>query len=559
MLAFSKRPFIIFLSFILLNTLKFSLFYFWIIDFKKPDWIVGKFVMTLGMMGLVYSSFLYFKRFWPFLILYLLQVIFLFMHITYYAYFQSPLNIINEIRLLSEAVVLVKNFAVPIPSFIAIIFLDFPLFLWVSLSYRSISMSSASPLKMGTPRTWSCFLFAFLFTFQQIIFYFDEPLSIKKIMGSYYGFRDSYFIICYGLIAHNLTRYALYSSEPEVIKKIKYGEAIQSRGSTKPFASFILIQVESLQSGIQEVKHNNRYVTPYLNRLSRESFFYPYCLAYHSKGGSSDAEISILNNIEPSHEIPLINLMTYDYPNSLFKKLKFHRYQNKVFHSNDGRFYFREVAYKKMRGVEFFDGGAIGMPQKWRWGGPDEILFNFVSEQVKTERGPFFHYIITMTSHEPFNYVNRYSTNSDYDDIRDTLTRNYFKTMAYVDRELEKFIDSIVKNKKNTYIFIYGDHSAIDSEFLPKSALKIDGDYLEFVPLFIITPNKKKYRETKQVAFFPDIGVTVLYQAGIPFDYLAWGENLLDTGEKKKAIFFKGKQYKKDYLYEMIDAKLEAK
>ena len=91
------------------------------------------------------------------------------------------------------------------------------------------------------------------------------------------------------------------------------------------------------------------------------------------------------------------------------------------------------------------------------WCAPDHEMLNFVKEKLKLQKTPFFYYIITMSSHEPFQLVQQYYHNELYDDIKNREIKGYLNSFSYVDYILNDFVTFVRNNFRNTYIFIYGD------------------------------------------------------------------------------------------------------
>ena len=87
---------------------------------------------------------------------------------------------------------------------------------------------------------------------------------------------------------------------------------------------------------------------------------------------------------------------------------------------------------------------------------------------------------------------------------------------------MNDFVTFVRNNFRNTYIFIYGDHNAFSLRDHSDIAFENLG-----VPLFIITPDNKTYRENKEIASFLDLGQTILYASGINFKVMTQGANLL--------------------------------
>ena len=93
-------------------------------------------------------------------------------------------------------------------------------------------------------------------------------------------------------------------------------------------------------------------------------------------------------------------------------------------------------------------------------------------------------YILTLTSHTPFDLIDEKDYVSEYP-AEDPVVKNYLNSMAYVDSALEKFITTIHQIDPNTLIILFGDHCANINE--PEYAsYSIKG--LEPIPFFILAP-----------------------------------------------------------------------
>lgn len=184
-------------------------------------------------------------------------------------------------------------------------------------------------------------------------------------------------------------------------------------------------------------------------------------------------------------------------------------------------------------------------------GAPDKDVFNFASETIKKLEEPYLAYIITMTSHTPFSNVNRYFSKSIYDDIELKVVKNYFNSMTYVDQCIKNFVEEIQND--DTYIFIYGDHTPnIYSDLFWQASYKEDDKQFEFVPLIIITPDNKKFKNENEAASFLDFAPTILNNSGISFSIKTDGRDLLDPDSERKDIPYKGSKYDREDFVEKI-------
>ena len=232
--------------------------------------------------------------------------------------------------------------------------------------------------------------------------------------------------------------------------------------------------------------------------------------------------------------------------------LKNNGYETLAFHSNKGSFYSRSEAYPKMGFEDFEDINKLGLSDEG-WGAPDDKVLQAAFNKLKTQSSPFFSYIITMSSHMPFTSASNYYNNSNYDSINKSVVKNYFNSISYVDKSLETFIEQVKSTLPNTYILLWGDHTpAIDYPEYRQASYTKDDKYFEFVPLLIVTPDNKNYKETKAVASFLDISPTILKLSGIKYNILSDGINLTDPTHENSKIPFKEKLYDREDLFKEI-------
>jgi hypothetical protein len=107
----------------------------------------------------------------------------------------------------------------------------------------------------------------------------------------YYG--DAVFVRRHGLFLWQLKK--AIQKDP----RLSYAETkllSDGRGERK---NIIPIQVESLDAALVRLEWQGKPVMPFLSELSRDHVYYPCVMSYHKGGGTSDAELSIINSVDP--------------------------------------------------------------------------------------------------------------------------------------------------------------------------------------------------------------------------------------------------------------------
>lgn len=451
-----------------------------------------------------------------------MQTAYLFTHFAYFLYFNNIFHAQQFVSHFFEGFDVVRNSGIPKDFRYLIVFLDFPVLLF-------IAKESYSKLNLRKIFIFLCItcLSVPLFNFNSIKSSFSSPIT-------YEWERDV--INRYGLLGNDILNLIFAEREELLIKEFDYGASIayKNNSNAKP-RNIICIQVESLDSNIINTKYKGKYIAPFLHQLSLRSIYYPAMLTYRFSGSTSDIEFSVFNSVIPPEYHPAYRFKKYSYPNSAIKPFKEAGFETIGFHDSAGYIYSRNKVFLNTGFSKFYDGKGMSL-KKIGWYSEDGNMIGFIKSKLRKQKAPFLYYIVTVSSHEPFNYVGNYYVNERYNDIDKELIRNYFNSMSYVDNVLRDIVLFVKNNIPNTHIFIFGDHTPINmrnSSFFKKSLLE---NYLEYVPLFIITPDNKRYIEKSRIASAIDLSQTLLYASGIDFKIKSKGVNLLDFPIKKESV-----------------------
>ncbi len=539
-------PMLSILAFLLLNTLKTTLFNFFIMEESNIGTFVYKLLFSLLIYVFIYSMILRIKNPVFLLVFYLAQAAYIISNLCYFNYFHNYLHLFQLAALFTEGMGAVKHFSVPLDYNLLIIFMDVPAFICLMTAYSS----SAEAYKQSRHAKPVLMASAFLLLLIEGWNYLNA-ISVIQLARDFSA-GEAKIVERYGTAVNSLCDIIFNKGGKNLITHFQYGNLVSNTSENPEKPNFIVIQVESMDANVITHKHNGKYITPYLNRLSGQGIYYPFALSYHKSGGTSDCEFSIINSVEPLGNFPSIKLASYDYPNSILKRLNEKQYTTLAFHGNIGNFYNRDAAFPKMGFDEFYDIRKMNF-EDIGWGAPDHEVYSYALKKLEAVKEPFLAYFITMSSHGPFNSVDSYYANSSYDDVGDDRTRSFFTSMSYTDQAIENFISNVESRFKNTYILIWGDHTPdVDSEYYKQAAFSSGNDYFEFVPLIIITPDKRVYRESSRAASFLDIGPTILSASGIEFSIRSKGISLLHPVENGPAIPFKDNEYDRNDLYKRV-------
>ncbi len=328
--------------------------------------------------------------------------------------------------------------------------------------------------------------------------------------------------------------------------------------------NLLIVQVESLQGFAMNKTINGREVTPNLNKLAKESFYFDN-FYYQVKGGNtSDAEFLTNTSLYPINEGAVyLRYPTHEYY-SLPKALIDRGYITSAFHAYNPSFWNRSVMYESLGIQNFISYKDFNIDEFVGWGGyalSDESFFRQSLEKIDKTK-PFYSMLITLSSHHPYDY---FGDKSDIDvkPYEKTVLGNYLGAINYVDKCIGKLIEDL-KNRNlydNTLLVIYGDHYALpktQAEDLYKLENVEPNNFnwlkLQKVPLIIHIPGVEGGQTISTTSGQVDLLPTIANLMDIDFPY-AMGQDMLN----KKEGFALLRDYSvvtDKYLYDASDGKV---
>jgi lipoteichoic acid synthase len=335
---------------------------------------------------------------------------------------------------------------------------------------------------------------------------------------------------------------------PEAIAKLKVGKEpeVPQYWDKAKGKNVIILQIEAAQNFLLDLKIDGQEVTPVMNQLKKEHFYFPHFYQQVGQGNTSDAEFVV----NTSYYIPLHGAAAQDYGNlalpSLPKVMEAHGYQTATFHTNDVQFWNRMELYKALGFERYYDAKFFGEEDMVFFGSSDEVLYSKTADEllkISQSGKPFYSQIITMSSHHPFNLPERkirFKLPERYDG---TLVGDYIQAQNYADYSLGLFIDKLKKNGlwDSSVIMIYGDHlglplySLTDHEkSLMEEIYKRPYQYTEMmnIPLMIIAPGITEPKELPQTGGQVDVFPTLANLLGISLkDHIHFGQDILNVQE----------------------------
>jgi phosphoglycerol transferase MdoB-like AlkP superfamily enzyme len=280
--------------------------------------------------------------------------------------------------------------------------------------------------------------------------------------------------------------------------------ALKGAGKGK---NVIMIQVEALQNFVINANVDGQEITPNLNKLAGKSIYFDNYYYQVSSGGTSDAEFLSNNSLYPSPS-GAAYYMYYDNDyNSLAKALKTQGYNTNVFHGYKETFWNRNIMYKAEGFDNYYSEKDFNIDETVGLGLSDKSFLNQSIEKLKTLKDPYFSFLITLSSHFPFDDTQKYGSFSA-GKYEGSLLGNYIKAIHYTDEQLGMFLQKLDEEgiTKDSIIVLYGDHNAIPKENQKELAdftgiqnmNDLEWAKLQKVPMMIHFPNDE-YAETNHI------------------------------------------------------------
>ncbi len=283
--------------------------------------------------------------------------------------------------------------------------------------------------------------------------------------------------------------------------------------------NLIVVQVEALQDFVIGAEYNGQVITPNLNALvGKDTLYFDQYYSNIGKGNTVDAEFSTLNSLYPVIDRECYTLYADNAFDGLPWLMREKGYHSFATHGYEGTFWNREAAYPGQGFQDFYSMEDLDASEIIGLGISDKSMFKQAVDIMKKEKGPFFNFIVTLTSHHPFLLDDKDATLVLREEDKDTKFGAYLRTVRYTDEAIGEFIQELKAAGlyDNSVIAFYGDHHGLNvnmdnnkeimTEYLGK---EYDYDEMLNVPLLIHIPNsgikETVSRTGGQIDFLPTI------------------------------------------------------
>lgn len=306
--------------------------------------------------------------------------------------------------------------------------------------------------------------------------------------------------------------------------------------------NIIMIQFESLQNCLIDKEYRGQELTPNLNKLIRDnSIYFDNYYQQVGPGNTSDAEFAVHNSIYPVSEQSIYKTYTENDFFTLPHLLKEEGYSTTAYHGYKEEFWNRSVIYPKQGIDDFVSLEDLNQDEIIGLGISDKSFYEQTLKKLKQENNPFYAFIITLTSHNPYKIPKALQKIDLLEKHEHTLFGNYLEAINYADEALGEFIEGLKTEGlyDQSIIIIYGDHSGLFStrennkenmtEFLNE---EYRYDNSMNVPLIIHIPNSGLKEVNSIAGSHVDLFPTILNLLGLENNKgLMFGQDLNNAKE----------------------------
>ncbi|MDD4889989.1 MAG: LTA synthase family protein [Phycisphaerae bacterium] len=327
--------------------------------------------------------------------------------------------------------------------------------------------------------------------------------------------------------------------------------------------NLLVIQIESLERFVIGRKFEGQEITPTLNGLLKNSLFFSTIYEQVGDGLTSDAELLANTSVHPVRGVETFFVYPHATYNSLPTLLKGEGYSTHAIHPDAGTFWNWVIALTNIGFEKCTDSAAFERDEVIGLGLSDGSFLRQVAPLVRKQPQPFFVFMITLTSHNPFNLPKEHRALKLNETLDKSKMGGYFQSIHYTDKHLGIFLNALRANGllDNTLVAIYGDHQSIHRWYRDRiEQLPITQDWWLQNDLrvpFIVYNSSIQAEEIPIIGGQVDIMPTLLYLLGVDsakYRTTAIGRNLLNT-KKSFAVIRDATAAPYRYLAEGSDEK----
>lgn len=291
----------------------------------------------------------------------------------------------------------------------------------------------------------------------------------------------------------------------------------------------LMVFLESWSAGIIEPLGGDSGVAPGFTELCRDGLLFH---DFHSTGFRTEQGLCAMISGFPSQPTTTIirKYGKFDRLPSMVRLADSAGYHATYWYAGDVAFANTRSYLEAMGFDKVHDEHSFPIRQRTRWGAYDGELFDFHLKEARRGPQPFFHVVMTSTSHEPFDApVDEGFSGGE--------PQRYRNTVHYTDRMLARFLHE-ARNEPwydRTLIVVVADHG----HYLPHNVQHHSAARHRIPLLFTggaLDPALRG-KVDRTYGCHVDLPVTLLAQLGLPTTGFEWGRDLFDSAATHRAFW----------------------
>lgn len=306
----------------------------------------------------------------------------------------------------------------------------------------------------------------------------------------------------------------------------------------------IIIQLEAFQNFPLHQSLDGQELTPVMDRLAAEGFYFPHVFQQVGPGNTSDAEFMSNTSVYPIGTLAMSTGFSDRELPGLPRLLRDKGYEAYTFHVNKAGFWNRNQMYPALGFNGYYDKGYFKNDHFNNFGASDEQLYATAVEKLAAlqKKGtPFYAQLVTASSHHPFRIPESFKKIKVPEKLQETMLGDYLTAVNYTDYAIGTLIDGLKRQGmwENTVLVLYGDHFGLQPKDVPaeqvEEALGIPYDerISRFnIPLIIHAPGMEQGQVVKRTGGQLDVLPTVANLLGVSLKdegFTAFGHDLLNV------------------------------
>lgn len=291
----------------------------------------------------------------------------------------------------------------------------------------------------------------------------------------------------------------------------------------------IVFQLESFQNFLINLKVNGQEVTPHLNSLLKDSYYFNSIYQQVGPGNTSDAEFILNTSLFPVPYSPTSITYGEKAIPSFPKVLSQNRYQTMTFHTDKVTFWNRDELYPALGYQQFYDDTYFGEEDIVGLASSDDVLFTKGLDVLKQANEPFYASMITLSGHHPYKIPEEKQTFNLPEEYEGTLIGNYIQAQHYTDAAIGRFIDKLKQEGlwDNSLLVFYGDHFGLQESAMGKDDIQLVSNLVGHpytnidrfnIPFIVTIPNQVQNQVISHVGGQLDFMPTIANLLGIDIE-----------------------------------------